>query len=194
VRQFFTRLHYIYLGGEILRNSDNGSLEDEVLEHLQQAQEAQRSTWGESERVRLNADPSNGQVGTAELGHRVQTQIYRQVLLGAITELWVDYLTRVEALRVSVGLEAYAQQDPLVKYKSQASEMFQTLLADIRAAVIGRIFLYQPRAAAPQAEAAAGNGRRLEQAEEAGPAAAIPAQAGANQAQGSGKKRKRHRH
>jgi preprotein translocase subunit SecA len=101
----------------------------------------------------------------------------------------VDYLTRVEALRVSVGLEAYAQQDPLVKYKSQASDMFQTLLADIRAAVIGRIFLYQPRSAMAQVEAAA---------TPSGPAAisaaAVPASTGTEDAESSGKKRKRHRH
>jgi preprotein translocase subunit SecA len=178
VRQVFTRLHYVYLAGEILRNSDPASLEDEVLEHLQKAQEAQRRSWGESERVRLgeNAPATPAE----ELGHRIQTQIYRQVLLGAITELWVDYLTSVEALRISVGLEAYAQSDPLVKYKSKASEMFQALLSDIRAAVIGRIFLYQPRAAALQVETAASS--RSE------PAAAPVL------AQNPDKKRKRHRH
>jgi preprotein translocase subunit SecA len=178
VRRVFTRLHYVYLAGEILRNSDSASLEDEVLEHLQKAQEAQRRSWGESERVRLG---ENALATSAdELGHRIQTQIYRQVLLGAITELWVDYLTSVEALRISVGLEAYAQSDPLVKYKSKASEMFQTLLSDIRAAVIGRIFLYQPRAAAPQVETAASS--RSESA-----TAPVPAQ-------NPEKKRKRHRH
>jgi preprotein translocase subunit SecA len=115
-----------------------------------------------------------------EVGRRVQSQIYRQVLVGAITELWVDYLTRVEALRVSIGLEAYAQSDPLVKYKSQASEMFQTLLADIRAGVIGRIFLYQPRGATAQAEIVPDS--RSE------PAAMIVT------AKSTDKKRKRHRH
>jgi preprotein translocase subunit SecA len=80
-----------------------------------------------------------------ELGKRMQTQIYRQVLLSAITELWVDYLTRVEALRISIGLEAYAQRDPLVQYKGKASELFQNLLGEIRTAVISRIFLFTPR-------------------------------------------------
>jgi preprotein translocase subunit SecA len=123
------------------------------------------------------------QAGTTtaeDIGRNILNQIYRQALLGALTELWVDYLTRVEALRVSVGLEAYAQRDPLVQYKSEASQMFQTLLADIRGAVVSRIFRYQPRAAAAQqAEAAPER-----------PAAA-PAQ---GQPQGSDKKRKRHRH
>jgi preprotein translocase subunit SecA len=77
-----------------------------------------------------------------------QNEATRQLLLGVISELWVDYLTRVEALRVSIGLEAYAQRDPLVQYKGQASEMFQQLLADIRTGVISRLFTFRPR---PQA-------------------------------------------
>jgi len=60
----------------------------------------------------------------------------------------VEYLTKVEALRVSIGLEAYAQRDPLIQYKSQASEMFTGLLGDIRMGVISRMFTYQPRRAA----------------------------------------------
>jgi preprotein translocase subunit SecA len=72
-------------------------------------------------------------------------EVHRQILLGATTELWVDYLTRIEALRVSIGLEAYAQRDPLVQYKSRASEMFAQLVEDIRGLVISRVFAYQPR-------------------------------------------------
>ena len=66
-------------------------------------------------------------------------------LLAATSELWVDYLTRIEALRVSIGLEAYAQRDPLVQYKGRASEMFTQLVEDIRGLVISRIFAYRPR-------------------------------------------------
>ena len=180
MRQVFLRLHYIYLASEILVNVPADQLEEQILDHLQKAQEAQCQAFGESELVRLGeGSPS---LSIAELGRRVQTQIYRQVLLGAITELWVDYLTRVEALRVSIGLEAYAQRDPLVQYKSEASQMFQTLLADIRAAVIGRIFLYQPRAAVAQVETAV-----------APPPGPAPVRADP-QAGSADKKRKRHRH
>lgn len=83
----------------------------------------------------------------ATLGRRVQNESYRELLLHAISEQWVEYLTRVEALRVSVGLEAYAQRDPLVQYKGRASEMFQTLLEDVRHAVINRVFTFSPRQA-----------------------------------------------
>ena len=188
VRQVFTRLQYVFLAGELLGRSDGQSLEEDLLGHLQMAQQAQRLAWGESERIRQGGNAPG--IPAEELGHTIQTQIYRQVLLGAITELWVDYLTRVEALRVSVGLEAYAQADPLVKYKSQASEMFQSLLADIRAAVIGRIFLYQPRATAMQVEMTA----TPEQAEKTVSGAAVVSTSGKNPTQNPAKKRKRHRH
>jgi preprotein translocase subunit SecA len=79
-----------------------------------------------------------------ELGRMALTSIYRRLLLVVITELWVDYLTQMEALRVSIGLEAYAQRDPLVQYKSKASELFQTLLSNMRLGVVSRMFTYRP--------------------------------------------------
>ncbi len=92
-------------------------------------------------------DPAAREIVESVLGWWRQNEIYRSLVLSAISDLWVDYLTKVEALRVSIGLEAYAQRDPLVQYKSQASEMFTELLAEIRAAVISRIFNMRPRQA-----------------------------------------------
>jgi len=179
-RLVFTRLHYTYLAADLLAEISTEDLAAQILEHLTAAQEAQRRAFGETEYQRLRQSGQLPPVLTPEaIGRRIQTQIYRQVLLGAMTELWVDYLTRVEALRVSIGLEAYAQRDPLVQYKSQASEMFQNLLADIRAAVIGRIFLYQPQVAVTPAVAASSVA-----ATQAAPAATPTS---------SGNKRKRHR-
>ena len=80
-----------------------------------------------------------------ELGRQALTEIYRQLLLGVISELWVEYLTSMEALRVSIGLEAYAQRDPLVQYKNRAFEMFRELLDNTRAGVVTRMFTYRPR-------------------------------------------------
>jgi preprotein translocase subunit SecA len=98
------------------------------------------------------------------LGHRVLSEIFRQLLLGVISDLWVDYLTRVEALRVSIGLEAYAQRDPLVQYKSRATEMFQELLAEVRLGVISRMFTFRPRqTAGTQVEAQPGEAEALPQ-------------------------------
>jgi len=82
------------------------------------------------------------------LGDKAQNRIYRDLLLGTITETWVDYLTRMEALRVSISMESYAQRDPLVRYKSQASTLFTEMLSEVRQTVISRMFRYRPTKAA----------------------------------------------
>ncbi|MCE5206966.1 MAG: hypothetical protein LLG42_01490 [Chloroflexi bacterium] len=79
------------------------------------------------------------------LGKRLQNEAYREILVRVISNQWVEYLTQIEALRISIGMEAYAQRDPLVQYKLKASEMFQELLGEIRMGVITRLFTYQPR-------------------------------------------------
>jgi len=132
------------------------------------------------------------------LGRRVLSELYRQLVLSVVSELWVDYLTRVEALRVSIGLEAYAQRDPLVQYKSQATEMFSNLITNVRSGVISRMFTYRPRQVSAAAAVAA---PPVERSVEDGPAAEVEATdraaaAASTPAGGSGgrhkKKRKRH--
>lgn len=74
------------------------------------------------------------------LGSRALTRAYRELFLSVADQLWVDYLTQMEALRTSIGLEAYGQRDPLVQYKSRAFDLFGDLLVAIRAAVVSRMF------------------------------------------------------
>jgi preprotein translocase subunit SecA len=139
-------------------------------------------------------DPGAREIVESVLGWWRQNEIYRSLVLNAISDLWVDYLTRVEALRVSIGLEAYAQRDPLVQYKSKASEMFTDLLAEIRAAVISRIFNMRPRQAG--SAPASGSGAPASLSAPAAPALPGPgngsaAQPGAPSAAGSAKKKRR---
>ena len=79
------------------------------------------------------------------LGERLRNEAYREILVRVISSQWIDYLTQVEALRISIGMEAYAQRDPLVQYKSRATEMFSELLASIRMGVISRLFIHRVR-------------------------------------------------
>jgi len=77
-------------------------------------------------------------------GNKVRQIIYRHILLRSISELWIEHLTQMEALRVSIRMEAYAQQDPLVQYKNYSTDTFRDLLANIRLAVISKMFRLQP--------------------------------------------------
>jgi len=173
LKQVFNRFTYVFLAAQLLENRPAEEIVDEVLEHLDTAEQALQVAWGQGEYNRLAAnaqrladfgpaartafgeerlnDPleslqeSDRRELVEAIGRYVLNEVHRQLLLSAITELWVDYLTRVEGLRVSIGLEAYAQRDPLVQYKSQASELYKQLLEDIRSQVINRVFAYQPR-------------------------------------------------
>lgn len=93
------------------------------------------------------------------LGDKAQNRIYRQLLLTTITDSWVEYLTKMEALRVSISMESYAQRDPLVQYKSQASTMFTELLSEVRQTVLARMFRYLPTAASENALSLRGAGK-----------------------------------
>jgi preprotein translocase subunit SecA len=150
-----------------------------------------------------NLSPEQTAAVIDELGRRALTGIYRQLLLSVITELWVEYLTQMEALRVSIGLEAYAQRDPLVQYKSRAAELYQNLQRDIRMGVITRMFTYRPRDLSQVQAAVSRPEPPTSQAEEpeampelaAASVAAVPAaaQSASQPAERSGKKRKRRR-
>ena len=90
------------------------------------------------------------------LGRRVATDTMRQLLLSVSSQLWVDFLTSIESLRTSIGLEAYAQRDPLMAYKSRAFDEFKQLQNDMRSTVVARMFTWQVRpVSAPAAAIAA---------------------------------------
>jgi len=173
VRKAFVRFSYVFLSAQLLDGREALDIHEDAMNHLELAEENLRATWGQSEFARLSqnavkladfgpaariafgesrlneAVSSLGEADQAALigaiGKYVLNEVHRQLLLSAFSELWVEYLTKVEALRVSIGLEAYAQRDPLVQYKGRASEMFQQLLEDVRALVIGRAFAARPR-------------------------------------------------
>ena len=173
VKRVFTRFSYVFLIAQLLEGQQADQVVEDVLTHLEEAGEALRFAWGQREYARLSANAqrladfglaakmafgeerlneavadlgeSDREALVESVGRYALNEVHRQLLLSATTELWVDYLTRIEALRVSIGLEAYAQRDPLVQYKAKASEMFTQLVEDIRGLVISRVFAYQPR-------------------------------------------------
>lgn len=173
VRQVFNRFSYVFLIAQLLDELEAEPVIENVLTHLEEAQEALQMAWGEREFTRLSANAqkladfgeaakrafgeqrlnepvaglgeSDREALIESIGRYVLNEVHRQLLLGATSELWVEYLTRIEALRVSISLEAYAQRDPLVQYKGRASEMFSQLVEDIRGLVISRVFAYRPK-------------------------------------------------
>jgi len=123
------------------------------------------------------------------LGRRLLAEFHRRVILSVGDRLWVEYLTEMEALRTSIGLEAYGQRDPLVQYKSRAFDLFQTLLLNIRSGVVSSLFRVATAPARPGAAATA-PARQLP--EEKRPALSEPSSP-QDEAGGEAKKKRRRR-
>ncbi len=60
----------------------------------------------------------------------------RGVFLQVIDREWQDYLRAMDDLRQGVNLRAYGQRDPLIEYKKEAFDMFETLIATIKSKVV----------------------------------------------------------
>jgi preprotein translocase subunit SecA len=64
----------------------------------------------------------------------------RVVMLRVIDSLWVEHLTALDYMRQGIGLQAVAQQNPLVAYKRKSHEMFQELMMAIQHSVAHTIY------------------------------------------------------
>ena len=59
-------------------------------------------------------------------------EMERVVLLKAIDTRWMDHIDDMEMLRQGIGLMAYGQRDPVVEYKMNAFEMFNSMISSIQ--------------------------------------------------------------
>ena len=64
----------------------------------------------------------------------------RGVFLQVIDREWQEYLRAMDDLRTGVNLRAYGQRDPLIEYKKEAFNMFETLMTTIKSKVVSSEF------------------------------------------------------
>ncbi len=77
-------------------------------------------------------------------GATTMTAIEKQVLLNAIDGKWREHLQRLDHLRSVVNFRGYAQRDPLNEYKTEAFQLFESLLESLREVVTQQIARARP--------------------------------------------------
>ena len=65
-------------------------------------------------------------------GIKNMQNIEKQVMLQVVDQNWKEHLLQLDQLKQGIGLRAYAQRDPLNEYKSEAFNLFQVMLENIR--------------------------------------------------------------
>lgn len=86
-------------------------------------------------------------------GPEIMQYVERSVVLQTLDHLWREHIVNLDHLRSVIGFRGYAQRDPLQEYKSEAFELFQGLLGNLRQAVTAqlmRVELVREAAEAPQ--------------------------------------------
>ena len=76
-------------------------------------------------------------------------EIERTLLLRSVDEKWMDHLDAMEELKNSIGLNAYAQRNPVTEYRLVGADMFDNMIADIKETTVLRILSAVPRREAP---------------------------------------------
>lgn len=70
-------------------------------------------------------------------------ELERFVLLQNIDRYWMEHVDAMELLRQSVGMQSYAQRDPLVEYKRISYEMFEKMNSEICVETVNFMFNVQ---------------------------------------------------
>ena len=84
----------------------------------------------------LKAVEERAAARTAEHGPEITRHVEKHYLLQTLDHHWRDHIVNLDHLRQYVGLRGYGQRDPLNEYKSEAFELFETMLATLRSDVV----------------------------------------------------------
>lgn len=76
----------------------------------------------------------------SRMSSQLTRKIEQQLMLRFIDVNWVQHLTSMEQIRQGTGLYAFGQRDPLVMYKKQARDQFESLLSQIQHDIARSIF------------------------------------------------------
>ena len=72
-------------------------------------------------------------------GPDIMHYVERSVVMQTLDHLWREHIVNLDHLRSVIGFRGYAQRDPLQEYKSEAFELFQALLTNLRQAVTAQL-------------------------------------------------------
>ena len=71
----------------------------------------------------------------------IMRELERVIMLRVVDEYWMDQIDAMNELKQGISLRAYGQNDPVVAYKQEGFEMFESMIAAIQEETLRRMFL-----------------------------------------------------
>ena len=72
-------------------------------------------------------------------------EVEKVILLRNVDKKWMDHLENMAELKESVGLNAYAQRDPVAMYRLEGADMFDAMIDDIKEDTVREVLSVVPR-------------------------------------------------
>ncbi len=117
---------------------------EKVIKHLQkQAKEKYEEKGKEFEKEQLE-------------------ELERVVMLKVVDEKWMNHIDAMDELKDGIGLRAYGQQDPVVKYRLEGMDMFDEMVMNIKTDVVKILMNMRKQEDAKRQETAKITGAALE--------------------------------
>ena len=141
-----------YTVGDGPEDWDLASLEDAYAGILLEKGELTVKTvlenkWKPADLVELLLERANKRYEEKKelFGEEVYEEVQRSVLLRSVDAHWMEHIDAMEDLKGGIGLQSYAQRDPINEYRLQGAEMFEEMVADIRAQTVRNMLTVVPR-------------------------------------------------
>ncbi len=87
-----------------------------------------------------------------ELWEEQFEDVKRRVILSVLDRLWMKHIDEIMYLRDKVSMYGYAQIDPLLQYKKEAFDKYQSLISNIRTEVISTMIKLDTEQFTPQTQ------------------------------------------
>ena len=71
-----------------------------------------------------------------EITSEKMRELERVVMLKVVDEKWMNHIDDMDELKNGIGLRAYGQQDPVVKYRMEGMDMFDEMIANMKVDVV----------------------------------------------------------
>jgi preprotein translocase subunit SecA len=72
----------------------------------------------------------------AEMGGQTMRELEKAIMLRIIDDKWMDHIDAMDQLRNGISLRAYGQKDPLIEYKFEAFNAFESMVYSIKEDVV----------------------------------------------------------
>ena len=77
-------------------------------------------------------------------------EVEKVILLQNVDKKWMDHLETMDELKEYIGLNSYAQRDPVAMYRIQGADIFDQMVDDIKEDTVRQILTVAPRPQATQ--------------------------------------------